>query len=77
MKSKKTWIAVLAVITAIIGALVAVGAFLKRKAKALGDQLDYDGDLYLEEEENPDPEDSDVPASDGGTPEKDGPEAAE
>ena len=76
MKSKKTWIAVLAVFTAVIGAVVAVGAFLKRKAKSLGDQLDYDGDLYLEEEE-PESEDSDAPASDDGVSEDSAPKASE
>ena len=48
---KKSVITLIAVLTAIIGAAVAVGAFLKRKARDIGDKLDYDGSLYYEDDD--------------------------
>lgn len=50
MKSKKKVITLVAVLTAIIGAAVAIGAFLKRNAKVIGEKLDYDGNLYYEDD---------------------------
>ena len=44
-KKKKSIIAVLAILTAVVGAIVAIGTFLKKKAKKIGEQLDYDGSL--------------------------------
>lgn len=48
---KKSVITLIAVLTAIIGAAVAVGAFLKRKARDISDKLDYDGSLYYEDDD--------------------------
>lgn len=50
MKNRKKMITLVAVITAIIGAAVAVGTFLKRNAKSLSEKLDYDGRLYYEDD---------------------------
>lgn len=49
--NKKTVITFVAVITAIIGVAVAVGAYLKRKAQDISEKLDFDGDLYYEDED--------------------------
>ena len=51
-KKKRSWITVIAVFTAIVGAVVAVGAFLKKKAKTLGEQLDYEDGLYYDDEDD-------------------------
>ena len=51
MKKKKSIVAIVAVLTAVIGALVAIGAYLKRKARDLGDTLDYDGSIYFEDDD--------------------------
>lgn len=51
-RRNKKWIIVLiAIVTAIVGALVAVGAYLKKKASALGETLDYDADFYDDEDD--------------------------
>lgn len=50
-KNKKWIIVLIAVATAIVGALVAVGAYLKKKASALGETLDYDADFYDDEDD--------------------------
>ena len=49
-KKRKVWIAVAAVLAAIVGAAVAIAAFFKKKAKAIGDQLDYDASVYYDDE---------------------------
>ena len=49
---KKSVITIVAILTAVVGVAVAVGAFLKRKAKDLGEKLDYDGSLYYEDDED-------------------------
>ena len=51
-KKKRSWITVIAVFTAIIGAAVAVGTFLKKKAKTIGEQLDYEDSLYYDDEDD-------------------------
>lgn len=48
---KKSIIATIAVITAIIGVVVAVGAYLKKKAEDISEKLDFDGDLYYEDDD--------------------------
>ncbi|MEG0691787.1 MAG: hypothetical protein RR444_01770 [Oscillospiraceae bacterium] len=48
---KKAIITIVAVLTAIIGVAVAVGAYLKRKAEDISEKLDYDGDLYYEDDD--------------------------
>lgn len=50
-KKRKVWIAVAAALAAIVGAAVAVAAFFKKKAKAIGDQLDYDTSVYYDDED--------------------------
>ncbi|MCI5923969.1 MAG: hypothetical protein SOR38_07435 [Oscillospiraceae bacterium] len=50
-KKRKVWIAVAAALAAIVGAAVAVAAFFKKKAKAIGDQLDYDASVYYDDED--------------------------
>ena len=57
MKDKKKLITLVAVITAIIGATVALAALLKRKAKDIGEKLDYDGSLYYEDDDPLDEDD--------------------
>lgn len=52
MKNKKrAVITFIAVLTAIVGVGVAVGAYLKRKAEDISEKLDFDGDLYYEDED--------------------------
>lgn len=41
----------IAICAAIAGGLVAVGIFLKRRAEMLNHDLDFDGDLYFEDDE--------------------------
>ncbi len=50
-KSKKWIIATLAIITAVVGVIVAIGAYLKKKAEVIGETLDYDADFYDDEDE--------------------------
>ena len=50
-KKRKVWIAVAAALAAIVGAAVAVAALFKKKAKAIGDQLDYDASVYYDDED--------------------------
>lgn len=57
---KRSVIAMIAVLAAVVGAAVALGAFLKKKAAKLGEQLDYDGSLYYEDDDYAD-EDEDEP----------------
>lgn len=51
---KKTAITIIAVLAAVIGAAVAVYAFLRKKAEAIGRQLDYDGSIYYEDDDEED-----------------------
>lgn len=52
MKNKKrSVIATIAVLTAVVGVIVAVGAYLKKKAVDISEKLDFDGDLYYEDED--------------------------
>lgn len=57
---KRSPLLVLAVVVAIIGGLVAVFAYLKKKAEDINEKLDFDGDLYFEDDdyfESSDPKD--------------------
>ena len=49
MKKKSTW-KIIAVITAIVGALVAVAGYLKVKSKKLSDELDFDDSMFFEDD---------------------------
>ncbi|MFZ2537627.1 MAG: hypothetical protein WAX04_01845 [Oscillospiraceae bacterium] len=52
MRNKKRMvITIIAVATAIVGVAVAIGAYLKRKADDISEKLDFDGDLYYEDED--------------------------
>lgn len=49
-KNSKKWVvAVIAILTAIVGAFIAIGTYLKKKAEVVGENLDYDADFYDEE----------------------------
>ena len=48
---RKSLLAIVAILAAVVGAAVAIGVFLKKKAKSIGDQLDYDGSLYYEDDD--------------------------
>lgn len=51
-KSNKKWvIALIAILTAIVGVAVAVGAYLKKKAAVIGENLDFDADFYDEDDD--------------------------
>lgn len=50
-RNKKSWVAVLAIFTAIVGAAVAVAMFLKKKTKKFGEEMDYDGSIYYEDDD--------------------------
>lgn len=54
MKEKKGKVIVttIAVITAIVGAAVAVAVYLKKKAEAIGEKLDFDGNIYFEDDDD-------------------------
>ena len=45
-KKRKGWIVLAAAVAAVVGAVVAIAAFFRRKAKTIGDQLDYDASVY-------------------------------
>jgi hypothetical protein len=44
MMKKSVWLSVIAGTAAVVGAAVAVTAYLKKKSRALSDHLDYDPD---------------------------------
>ena len=46
----KKAVSVAAVIAAVVGAVVAVAAYMKKKADAIGEQLDYDSEELYEDE---------------------------
>lgn len=51
-KSKAKWIiGFLAVVTLLVGAALAIGAYLKKNAAFLSETLDYDDDLFFEDDE--------------------------
>ena len=43
--ARKSILTIAAIVAAVVGAAVAVGVFLKKKAKTIGEQLDYDGSI--------------------------------
>lgn len=49
-KNKKGLVAFLAILTAVVGIAVAIGAYLKKKAEAIGEDLDFDTDFYDDDE---------------------------
>lgn len=52
MKKNKKWIITLvAIATALVGAAVAIGAYLKKKAAAISEDLDFDADFYDEDDD--------------------------
>ena len=60
---KKCFVWFFALLAAIVGAAVAVGAYLKKKAEKIGENLDYDGDIYFEDDDYYDDDDSDEDGS--------------
>ncbi len=50
MSKKGSWIKVLAIGSAVVGAVVAVVAYLKNKSKRLSEELDFDNSLYFDED---------------------------
>lgn len=50
-KKRKGWIVLAAAVAAVVGAVVAIAAFFRRKAKTIGDQLDYDASVYYDDED--------------------------
>jgi len=49
MKKKSPWKAI-AIITAIVGAVVAVVSYLKRKSQKISEELDFDNSMYFEDD---------------------------
>lgn len=49
-KKKGSWIKIVAVGSAVVGAVVAVVAYLKNKSKRLSEELDFDNSLYFDED---------------------------
>jgi hypothetical protein len=52
MKKKTSWVKILAVLTAVIGAAVAVAGYLKKKSKKLSDELDFDNSMYFDDDDS-------------------------
>ena len=57
-KNKKAIIVALAAAAVVIGSLVAAFAYLKRKADIIGEKLDFDGDLFYDDLDDPDFDDN-------------------
>ena len=49
--ARKSILTIAAIVAAVVGAAVAVGVFLKKKATTIGEQLDYDGSIYYEDDD--------------------------
>ena len=49
MKKKSPW-KIIAVVTAVVGALVAVAGYIKKKSKKISDELDFDNSMFFEED---------------------------
>ncbi len=47
---KTSWVKIAAIATAIVGAVLAVVAFIKNKSKRLNEELDFDNSLYFDED---------------------------
>lgn len=45
-------IAIIAILTTITGVIVAVFAYLKKKANSINEKLDFDGDIYFEDDDS-------------------------
>lgn len=59
-KNGKTLVKILAALAVVAGGVVAAVAFVRRKAKKLGEELDYDGDLYFSDDDYNDENDYNV-----------------
>ncbi|MDF2568378.1 MAG: hypothetical protein K0R90_1834 [Oscillospiraceae bacterium] len=51
---KGGWISLLALFTAIVGIVVAIAAFMKKKGKTLKDDLEFDDSIYFEDDSDDD-----------------------
>lgn len=67
MKKKSTW-KIIAIVTAIVGALVAIAGYLKAKSKKISDELDFDNSMFFEDdpsmEYDDEEEEEEAPAAD-------------
>ena len=52
MKKKGSWLKVAAILAAVIGGIVAIAAFMKKKGKKIREELDFDDERYFDEEED-------------------------
>lgn len=51
MNNKIKWVKIAAIATTIVGAAVAVAAFVKSKSKRLSEELDFDNSLYFDDDD--------------------------
>ncbi len=53
MKTKKKhgWLKLIAILAAIVGGLVAVATFLKKKGKKIREELEFDDEMYFDDED--------------------------
>ena len=49
-KNKKSTLKIISIIAAVIGGLAAIGMFLLRKMRSIGETLDYKGDIYEDDD---------------------------
>lgn len=52
MKKKHGWIKIIAILAAVIGGLVAVATFLKKKGKKIKEELEFDDEMYFDDEDD-------------------------
>lgn len=50
-KSKKSFVWFFAFLAALVGVVVAIGTYLKKKAAVISENLDYDGEIYDEDDD--------------------------
>lgn len=52
MKKKHGWIKLVAILAAVVGGLVAVATFLKKKGKKIREELEFDDELYFDDDDD-------------------------
>ena len=50
MKKKGSWLKIAAILAAVIGGIVAIAAFMKKKGKKIREELEFDDEQYFGEE---------------------------
>jgi len=50
-KNKSAWVWIVAGVTAVAGIVVAIALFMKRAGKKIQNDLDFDDDIFLENED--------------------------